>query len=58
VQRRIPCHFTEQIPGVERDNRRKTHRITVNPPQYFTTVSISPLSTSAIHCAPVTIGVR
>src|SRR6202035_6009564 len=36
----IPCYFTEQIPGVERDNRRKTHRITVNPPQYFTAFSI------------------
>ncbi len=51
-KRRIPCHFTGQIPRVERGNRSKTHRITVNPPQYFTAFSISPLYISAIHCVP------
>jgi putative transposase len=50
----IPCPFTGQTPGMERDNCGKTHRITVNPPQHFIVFRISPLYNSTTHCAPTT----
>ncbi|GHO79652.1 hypothetical protein KSD_74230 [Ktedonobacter sp. SOSP1-85] len=50
--RGIPCYFTGSLSGVERDHRRKTHRIIVNPPSHFTVFSLSLLYNSTIIGIP------